>query len=286
MEENPKVSILTANYNKSEYLRDYFDSILKSNFSDFEVVFVEDGSTDDSILIANDYTSKLNLRVISLEHNVGFSNALNIGLERVKGEFVMRLDSDDFMLPSRIDLQVNYLRKHSDVDILGSNTFYYNHNKRSVVGRSFFPEFNADIVNYFKHGDIALCHGAIMGKAAFFKKFKYNQSAFPFEEYDLFSRMVLTGGVFYNLNEPLTYYRMYNQNASYRSIRTREKGINLLREKHFNQKLNEIGLTCKVLHRFFYRKAILYSTMILRLVFLGLAALCWPKSFFNRFYPN
>ena len=283
MEERPTVSILTANYNKSEYLRDYFDSILKSNFSDFEVVFVDDGSTDDSIFIANSYKSKLNLRGILLERNVGFSNALNIGLDKAKGEFVMRLDSDDFMLPSRIDRQVSYLRKHPEVDVLGSNTFYFNHNRRSVAGRSYFPEFNADIANEFKHGDIALCHGAIMGKAAFYKRFKYNQSAFPFEEYDLFSRMVLAGGVFYNLNEPLTYYRMYNQNASYKSIRTREKGINLLREKHFNHKLNEIGLTCKVLHRFFYRKAILSDTLVLRIAFLGMAALCWPKSFFKRF---
>ncbi|MDD3567086.1 MAG: glycosyltransferase [Bacteroidales bacterium] len=286
MEGRPTVSILTANYNKSEYLREYFDSILKSNFSDFEVVFVDDGSTDDSILIANSYTSKLNLRVISLGRNVGFSNALNIGLERVRGEFVMRLDSDDFMLPSRIDLQVSYLRKHPEVDILGSNTFYYNHNRCSVVGRSYLPEFNADIANDFKHGDIALCHGAIMGRTAFYEKFNYIQNAFPFEEYDLFSRMVLTGGVFYNLNEPLTYYRMYNQNASYKRIRTRENGINLLREKYFNQKLNEIGLTCKVLHRFFYRKAILSGMLVLRIVFLGMAVVCWPKSFFKRFYPN
>ncbi len=99
-----KVSIIIPVYNKQFYLNRTLDSVLDQEFSDFELIVVDDGSTDDSLAILNEYAEKD--RRISVIHteNYGVSHARNVGLERAKGEWIQFLDGDD-------RIKTDYLQK-------------------------------------------------------------------------------------------------------------------------------------------------------------------------------
>lgn len=284
MEKRVKVSVLTANFNKSEYLRDYFESIIHSNYDNLEVIFVDDCSSDNSIQIATEFADKLNLHIIPLEQNIGFSNALNVGLKKCNGKYIMRLDSDDFIAKDRIYRQSMFLEQNPNIDVLGSNTYYYNQPMRRVVFTSNFPTHHSEIKKSFSDGLIAVSHPGVIVKADFYKQFKYDQSVFPFEEYDVFSRMVIQGGVFHNLSESLTYYRQYKQNSSYKHIKHRLIGINELRQKYFHKSTPMLWIWLRTFHEFFYRNGLSAKSIVeMRFLFL-LSSLFAPKAIIKRLF--
>lgn len=284
MGKSPKVSVLTANFNKSKYLRDYFKSILHSSYDNFEVIFVDDGSDDDSIQIANEFVGLLNLHIIPLKQNVGFANALNVGLVRCSGKYVMRLDPDDFITKDRINCQCRFLEQNPNIDLIGSNTYYYNHNLQRIVFTSNFPTHHSEIKKSFSDGLIAVSHSGVTAKADFYKQFKYDQSVFPFEEYDIFSKMIIEGGIFHNLSEPLTYYRQYKQNGSYRHIRHRLIGISKLRQKYFHKSTHMVWIWIRTFHEYFYRNGLSARSIIgMRFLFL-ISSLFAPKTIVKRLF--
>ena len=101
---------------------EYFQSILGSSVFPSEVVFVDDGSTDDSVNITTQFiTHNFNLKLVRLEEQVGFANALNIGLKVATSKYIMRLDTDDFICPDRIENQFDYLERNPEALITGKN---------------------------------------------------------------------------------------------------------------------------------------------------------------------
>src|SRR5690606_31416504 len=99
------VDIVCANYNNGPFLRDFFDSILASTVRPQSIIFVDDGSTDGSLDICEDYVERIpELQVVVLADNVGFANALNIGLSHARAKYILRIDPDDILNPRRIEL--------------------------------------------------------------------------------------------------------------------------------------------------------------------------------------
>lgn len=127
----PKVSIVVPLYNKSKYISATLDSILKQNFSDYEVVVVDDGSTDRSLEIVSQYVKRdCRFHVISIP-NGGVSNARNIGLMHAQGEWIQFLDGDDLIDQDYLIKAVDMAEK-SGVDILFTNFWMIDENKKKV----------------------------------------------------------------------------------------------------------------------------------------------------------
>ena len=117
----PAISVLMPVYNGSRWLESSIESILKQTLIDFELIIVNDGSTDLSLEIAlSAQEQDSRVRVISLRENKGLSNALNLGLASAKGVWIARLDADDLSMPSRLKEQLSFLEDHPDVVLLGS----------------------------------------------------------------------------------------------------------------------------------------------------------------------
>lgn len=110
-----KVSVVMPNYNKKEYISLAIDSVLKQTHSDFELVIVDDGSTDGSQNIIEQYAKKDN-RIIVLNHekNVGISKSCNDGIKSSKGEAICLLGSDDIYSPEKLELQLSALHSSND----------------------------------------------------------------------------------------------------------------------------------------------------------------------------
>ncbi|MBK6540817.1 MAG: glycosyltransferase family 2 protein [Flavobacteriales bacterium] len=105
------VSVLIPVYNKAPFLRDCLDSVYGQTFQDFEIVAVDDASTDNSLaLLKAEHDPRL--RIIALPRNLGPAGAANAGIEACRGEYIVRLDADDLAVPERLAQQVAYMDAH------------------------------------------------------------------------------------------------------------------------------------------------------------------------------
>ena len=116
----PAVSVLMAVYNGQDHVRQAIDGILQQSLRDFEFLIVDDGSTDRTAQILDEYADP---RIVRLRHteNRGLIAALNTGLAAARGEFVARQDADDFSYPDRLRAQVDFLRARPHLALAGAS---------------------------------------------------------------------------------------------------------------------------------------------------------------------
>ena len=201
----PKVSVILPVYNAQSYLRESIDSILAQSFEDFELIIVNDGSTDDSLEIVSSYTDK-RITLINQE-NAGLPVSLNRAIRVAKGQYLARQDADDVSLPSRLEEQVAYLDAHPQCALLGTWADILVENT-PTDRRLHHPHLNGDIqikllfFNCFVHSSV------MIRKIALEKSGLYPEDPekFPPEDYDLWLRIAKYFEVA-NLPKPLLQYR-------------------------------------------------------------------------------
>lgn len=119
MDGKPKISVIFSVYNGATYLREAVESILNQSYSDFEFIIVNDGSTDNTVEILNEYTDSRIVRINNQE-NIGLARSLNRAIETAQGELIARMDADDISAPDRFKKQVAYLDAEEEVAVLGT----------------------------------------------------------------------------------------------------------------------------------------------------------------------
>jgi glycosyltransferase involved in cell wall biosynthesis len=119
---SPKVSIIMATYNSEKFIKKTLGSFQKDNFGDFEIIVVNDASTDNTKKIVEEISKKDGrIRLINLEKNLGSANARNTGIKLATGEYVGYFDSDDIHLPGRFEKQIGFLEENPDVGFVYSD---------------------------------------------------------------------------------------------------------------------------------------------------------------------
>lgn len=116
----PLVSVVMPVYNGRRYLRDAVQSVLAQTLRDFELIAIDDGSTDASGDLLERMAESDPRIVVLRQTNAGATRALNLGISRARGQFVARMDADDVCLPRRFERQVEFLRSHLDHVAVGS----------------------------------------------------------------------------------------------------------------------------------------------------------------------
>ncbi len=130
---NPAVSIVIATYNRASLLGATLDSILAQNFSDFEVIVVDDGSTDETERMVGGYGSRVQY---FFQKNQGPSVARNLGVRHAKGAWISIQDSDDLCLPNHLEDLIGYTRSHPEVGMVFANGDYLGgpvHNRPTII---------------------------------------------------------------------------------------------------------------------------------------------------------
>lgn len=116
---SPGLSVLLSVYNGEKYLREALDTLLAQTFGDFELVAVDDASTDATPAILSEYADEdPRIRIITNAKNLGLVNALNVGLAECRAPLVARADADDIYHPERLAKQVAFMEQHEDVGVL------------------------------------------------------------------------------------------------------------------------------------------------------------------------
>src|SRR3989344_2688822 len=115
----PKVSILMGAYNASQYVRSAIDSVISQTFPHWELLIINDCSTDETRAIIQSYHDP-RLHLLENRQNLGLTKSLNIALGQAQGEYIARLDTDDISLPERLTTQVHFLESHPEIALVGS----------------------------------------------------------------------------------------------------------------------------------------------------------------------
>lgn len=206
---DPTISVLMPVYNAERYLREAVESVLGQTFADFELIAVDDGSTDGSLAILREYERRDGrVRVIS-RPNTGIVGALNDGLALCRGEYVARMDADDVCMPERLERQVKVFESRSGLVLLGTGARYTDPELWPV--RDTRPTVGNDLlVRRLLSGDgLALLHPTVMIRADAIRKIGGYDPSYPIsEDLDLYLRLSEIGEVD-NLPQLLLLYRMH-----------------------------------------------------------------------------
>ena len=201
-----ETSIITGIYN-IEYCKSFdrsMESILQQTYKDFEWIICDDGSTDKTWELLQEYAVKDNrIKLLRNEKNIGLAATLNHCLEHAGGEFIVRQDADDYSDERRLERQIAYLKVHPEVDVLGCQVYLFDED--GVWGKQTFPREvqNKDFLFYspYKHGAVVFRKSALE-QAGNYRVTKETRRA---EDYDLFMT-IQTFGRGENLDEYLYYF--------------------------------------------------------------------------------
>ena len=215
----PLVSILMPVYKTAPYLREAMDSMLSQTFADFELIVLNDCSPDNAEEILEAYDDPRIVRYKG-EKNAGLSNVLNVGIGMARGKYVARMDSDDLSLPRRLQVQVDFLEAHPEIDLVSVGMQLFGA-KEEVWVRERNPE---------KVKINALFHSPILHASSLWRKNRFEdnglcfrQEMVPAEDYDLWTRALLKGLKLVNLPDILYRYRIHPDQATTQTDRTTAK---------------------------------------------------------------
>jgi glycosyltransferase involved in cell wall biosynthesis len=193
-------------YNGAPTLRGAIESVLAQDDPDFELLVLDDASSDGSATLADAYRRRdSRVVVVAHERNAGLASTLNEGLERARNEFVLRMDQDDISLPSRLRVQLAYLDAHPGIAVVGSWVFHMGarpEDDRLVELPSTPHEVAVRLQreNCIYHPSVALRRSVVLGAGGYRSEFKNA------EDYELWLRLAHEHDLA-NVREPLLRYR-------------------------------------------------------------------------------
>ena len=206
-----EISVVMAVFNAERYLREAIVSILNQTIENFELVVVNDGSTDNSRKIIESINDN---RIIAInQENAGVAKASNIGVEQSNGYLIARLDSDDISLPNRLEKQYYFLKNNNEYIAVGSSAEIID-SEDNYLYTSIKKQTNDDLKNDLPKSPF-INSSVMFRKETFFKAGKYCENLPIGEDKVLFNRMAKFGK-FYNFIEPLIKYRMSPYSISLR----------------------------------------------------------------------
>ncbi len=206
----PKVSVVVPVYNTGPYLASALDSIFAQSFTDFELIAVDDGSTDGSSNVLADLANgEPRMRVLS-QANGGIVSALNNGIAEAKGTYIARMDGDDIAYPGRIAAQVERLDDQSDVVALGTQFRLVDPDGRALKHSPVPCDHDALEARLLRDQSLSICHPSAMIRRSALEEIGGYSADYPHaEDVDLWLRLAEVGKLA-NLEKTLLDYRMHH----------------------------------------------------------------------------
>ena len=226
----PKVSVVIPAYNAMAYLPETIANVLEQTYTDFEVIVVNDGSTDN----IKEWITQISDRRVKLvsQVNLGLAGARNTGIRESQGEYLAFLDADDLWESSKLAKQVQVLDSHPEAGLVYTWISYIDEGGKST-GRVVKPELEGNVWQELTKGNLVECGSVAMVRRQCFEKcglFDCNLGSFV-EDWDMWLRIARTYP-FKVIKEPLTYYRQVTTSAS-RNWSAMAKSYQLVIEKAF-----------------------------------------------------
>ena len=240
-----KISVLISTYNAEKYIKQTLESIFNQTYINYEIIVIDNKSTDKTTEIIKKYKDKRLILKI-LDKNYGQTYALNYGLKYCNGEYIARIDSDDVALPFRFERQL-YIIEKNNLDLLSTQVFYIN-DESKIIGKSNFYNFN-NLSFYFILLSNPIAHPTTMFRKDFIiKENGYNERYKYWQDIEIWIKFLKKNNTFI-ANDYLTKIRIHkNQTSKIKDeliSRTRKNELISLIDENINS--NELPQKIKVL---------------------------------------
>lgn len=205
----PLVSIMMPARNVAAVIRDTIASIQAQTYENWELVFVDDGSTDDTVAVVSELArADARIKVYPLPHG-GRGRARNACIERMTGEFVAVCDADDISFPERFAKQVKYLQTHHEIGAVGAHWIPFAGERPDPAGAvRKFPITPRELRGAFERHKMRFHNATVMLRRSLYGEYGgYNVELRRAQDYEFFSRLSRRGVEFASLDEPLLFYR-------------------------------------------------------------------------------
>lgn len=208
----PLITVVIPVYNVAAFIDQTIASILEQTLTDFECVFIDDHSTDNTVEIIKSYNDA-RIIIIEKEKNTGYTNSLNYGIKMARGKYIARMDGDDMMDNYRFEKQFDFLEKNPEVGVCGTNYVLYPSNTYKILSQS-----HMDILTTMLFECEVARPSVMIRKSILGEEDNYDIDKEPAEDYDLWTKLLLRTK-FHNIQEPLLFYRVHGNQVS----KTRKK---------------------------------------------------------------
>jgi len=213
----PLVTVLMAVHNGAAYVEAAVESILAQQFTDFEFLIVDDGSTDDTPQRLARFRDA-RLRTVRNDANLGLARSLNRGLALARGALIARQDADDISHPARLAEQVAFLDRQADVAVLGTQVRYIDARGRPVTVAPWPKSTSSLAIRWQLLFDGPFVHASVMFRKAivWVELGGYDESFVTSQDFELWSRVGARGHAMRNLPAALVDFRVHPTSASSR----------------------------------------------------------------------
>ncbi len=195
-----KVSVIIPAYNAEKYIHEAIDSVLNQTFKDFEIIVINDGSTDNTSKILESYGNKIRWKS---QENKGQASAQNEGIKIAKGDYLAYLDADDICFPKRLETQVKYLDGHSDVGLVYSDYYQIDDKRILKIAKSHPFDYLLLLQNNY------ICKSTVMHRRGCLEYPNlFDESINGRDDWDMWVRISEKFGMGY-INKQLVKYRMH-----------------------------------------------------------------------------
>lgn len=204
----PKISVIMGIYNTNDkdMLTKSIGSILNQSYRDFEFIICDDGSTDGTMdLLRKEFSFDSRIKLIRNENNKGLAFTLNVCLESAQGDYIARMDADDYSFPNRFEEQINFLENNKEFSMVGSNVKLFD--DQGEWGERLTKEFPTK--ESFLFGTPFIHPSIVIKKESLIRLggYKTEKETLRCEDYELFMRLYSNGEKGYNIQKNLLGYR-------------------------------------------------------------------------------
>ena len=214
VDRNPLVSVIMPAYNAAAYIDAAIQSILEQTFSDFEFIVIDDCSTDDTEKRIKKY---VNSKIVYQKNdtNRGISYTTNKGIECSRGKYIALMDDDDISLPNRLQLQVDYLERHNEIDILGTGGANIDVNGNILAYLS-APKYNPNLYKaVLLFGSVGFLNGSAMMRKQFIEdnRLSYREECLGMQDFMFYMEASKIGNIS-GIRDVLYYHRNHGKNET------------------------------------------------------------------------
>lgn len=209
----PKVSVIIAAYNHEKYVTESIHSILKQSFLDFELLIVDNGSTDSTYKEIKKIIDP-RIRIFKIEKNIGFGFAINFALKKTQGKYISLFSSDDISLPNKLEKQVEYLDNHPDIGSVFSQAQMIDEGGNNISEHYYYKVFDQKnksrfkwLNHFFYEGNCICFPSTLIRKSVYTKIKSENERLAQLHDFDAWIRLCFKKD-FYIFSEKLVKFRI------------------------------------------------------------------------------
>lgn len=227
----PEISVVMAVFNGERYLRETLDSIIAQTFRSFEVVVINDASTDTTPIILDGYAKKdSRIKVFTNEENLRLAKSLNRGIALAEGKYILRMDADDICLKDRFEKQYEYMESHKNTDV--SFCKFFTKREDEIIPCGIGRKCDAESIKAMLLFFCPILHPGVIAKSEVLKQYAYDPAHTCSEDLDLWTRMAADGRKIECSDEYLMLYRLHSAQITANSGQ-KQKGEVLESERRY-----------------------------------------------------